>query len=129
MFGCTCHEIVFRKPPFPEYTPPVAAVKVVKEKIHPLVPQSEKWPVIAEIMESCFYFDPSLRPTFDEICETLKTARPLRLPVLPSTKTGNTQRSQPDTTEQYISMFFLCLTKEQNTTTKYILNVLSNGCK
>lgn len=79
------------------------AAKVVKEKLHPLVPASDQWPVLSKVMQSCFAFVPASRPTFDSICETLQKEVPNDVPTNPGTrnKVMNVTGSEAD----YISKF------------------------
>lgn len=47
-------------------------MKVVQDRLQPLVPPKEEWLVISEIMGACFSYDASKRPTFDSICKSLQ---------------------------------------------------------
>lgn len=49
----------------------IILVKVIQEKLHPLVPSVSEWPTISEIMEACFFHEAANRPTFESICKQL----------------------------------------------------------
>lgn len=49
-------------------------VKVAKKELRPSVASKSEWGVISDVMTRCFEFDPSKRPTFEDVCDLLDTA-------------------------------------------------------
>lgn len=71
-YGVVCHEIIFQQEPYPDWEAAFVAAKVLgAERQVPEIPDDEEYPVIADMMRSCFRWQPELRPSFLEICKLL----------------------------------------------------------
>ncbi|XP_024024562.1 serine/threonine-protein kinase STY46 isoform X1 [Morus notabilis] len=70
-FGIVLWELVTGKLPYEDLTPMQAAVGVVHKGLRPTIPAHTD-PMLAELIEKCWQQEPSLRPQFSEILETLQ---------------------------------------------------------
>ncbi|XP_071715465.1 serine/threonine-protein kinase STY46-like [Rutidosis leptorrhynchoides] len=70
-FGIVLWELLTGKVPYEYLTPLQAAVGVVQKGLRPTIPKNTP-PKLAELLDKCWQQDPSLRPDFSEIIETLK---------------------------------------------------------
>ncbi|XP_068304195.1 serine/threonine-protein kinase STY46-like isoform X2 [Pyrus communis] len=70
-FGVVLWELLTGKLPYENLTPLQAAVGVVQKGLRPTIPRHTN-PVLMELMERCWQQDPSLRPEFSEIVNTLQ---------------------------------------------------------
>ncbi|KAM5565230.1 serine/threonine-protein kinase STY46-like [Rosa sericea] len=70
-FGVILWELLTGKLPYENLTPLQAALGVVKKGLRPTIPKHTN-PMLAELMESCWQQDASLRPEFSEIVNMLR---------------------------------------------------------
>jgi len=72
-YGVTLWEIVTKQDPFASLDPVQAALLITsdKEPLRLVIPDTCP-KVIRDIMEQCFETDPSHRPSFKKVCETLE---------------------------------------------------------
>ncbi|KAG5582032.1 hypothetical protein H5410_052659 [Solanum commersonii] len=70
-FGVLLWELMTGKLPYEYLTPLQAAIGVVQKGLRPAIPKHTH-PKIAELLEKCWQRDPTSRPDFPEIIETLQ---------------------------------------------------------
>ncbi|KAK2974870.1 hypothetical protein RJ640_020785 [Escallonia rubra] len=70
-FGIVLWELLTGKLPYEQMSPLQAAVGVVQKRLRPTIP-SHTNPKIVELLESCWEQEPSLRPEFSQIIDTLQ---------------------------------------------------------
>ncbi|KAK3038896.1 hypothetical protein RJ639_028618, partial [Escallonia herrerae] len=70
-FGIVLWELLTGKLPYEQMSPLQAAVGVVQKRLRPTIP-SHTHPEIVELLESCWEQEPSLRPEFSQIIDTLQ---------------------------------------------------------
>jgi serine/threonine protein kinase len=73
MFGCTVIEIITRGEPFPDMPAMQVGTKIIMKQLRPELP-AETPAAMATVMDQCFEYVPSDRPTFAELSNQLQPA-------------------------------------------------------
>jgi len=73
-YGVTLVEIYTRQDPYPNLDQLSAAARVVQKVLVPQIPSNAP-AVVAEVMKSCFQYDPEKRPEFLQICGMLDQSK------------------------------------------------------